>query len=257
VRLSRLLVVLLSLAGFAFASPLGFLGIGSMGVVNVMLISSDFTFDPAAVSAVCFGKPCNGDVNTATTLTFAGNPLLTSEGILINGGFPFGSPLPANAQIFNPFLQFAGHPNLKFILGGVRPGSTNTDCSGLATGQSCSIDENGTPSNVVLTANGDNTTVSLNLFGTAIDGVGPVSLWVGGFSATIPNTTPLAIAKYFCGDDASCTPFEILNSPTLTVRSVSGSFFAFENPVPEPNTTLLMGAGLILVGLTLRRFKVV
>jgi len=244
------------LGGYAFASPIGFLGIGSTGFVNATLTSSEFTFDPAAVG-ICPGAPCNGDVNTATTLTFAGGPLASSEGILINGGFPLGAPLPLNAQIFNPFLQFAGHANLKFTLVGVNPGSTNTNCAGLLTGQSCSILENGTPSNVVLTASGDNTNVSLSLFGTATDGTGLPSLWVGGFSATIPNFTPLQIAQYFCGADAACTPLELLNSPSLIVRSVSGSFFAFENPVPEPNTTVLMGAGLILLGLTLRRFRVV
>jgi len=226
--------------------------------VNATLTSSEFTFDPAAVPLVCFGSPCNGDVNTATTLTFAGGPLASSEGILINGGFPLGAPPPGTAQIYNPFLQFAAHPNLKFILTGVNAGSTNTNCFGLANGQSCSLNEAGTPSNVVLTASGDtNTNVSLSLFGTATDGTGLSSRWVGGFSATIPNMTPAQIAVLFCGGDGSCTAAEVASSPNLIVRSVSGSFFAFENPVPEPNTTVLMGAGLILLGLTLRRFRVV
>jgi len=224
--------------------------------VNATLTASDFTFDPAAVG-ICPGPtPCNGDVNTATTLTFAGGPLSSSGGILINGGFPLGAPPPVGATIFNPFLQFAGHTNLQFILTTVNPGSTNTNCAGLTTGQSCSVNENGTPSNVVLTASGDNTNVSLSLAGIAIDGTG-TSRWVGGFSATIPNMTPLQIAQYFCGADASCTAGELLTSPNLIVRSVSGSFFAFDTPVPEPNTTVLMGAGLILLGLTLRRFRVV
>jgi hypothetical protein len=225
--------------------------------VNATLTSSEFTFDPAAVG-ICPGAPCNGDVNTATTLTFFGGPLASSEGILINGGFPLGAPLPLNAQIFNPFLQFAGHANLKFILTGVNAGSTNTNCFGLANGESCSLNENGTPSNVVLTLSGTtNTNVSLSLFGTATDGIGLSSLWVGGFSATIPNQTPAQIAQLFCGADGSCTAAEVLASPNLVVRSVSGSFFSFENPVPEPSTTVLMGAGLILLGLTLRRFRVV
>jgi len=217
------------------------------------LTSSLFTIDPAALG-VCPASSCNGDVNTATNLTFAGGPLATSEGILINGGFPLGAPPPLTAQVFNPFLQFAGHANLKFTLLGVDPGSANTNCAFLLTGQSCSILENGTPSNVVLTRSGSNTNVSLSMFGTVTDGAG-VSQWVGGFSATLPNITPLEVAQFFCGADASCSALEIINSPTVEVRSVSGSFLAF-TPVPEPKTTVLIGAGLILFGLGLRRFRV-
>jgi len=112
----------------------------------------------------------------------------------------------------------------------------------------------GTPSPVVLTVNGTNTNVAISLFGTATDGTGS-SNWTGGFSATIPNITPLAIEQFFCGADAVCSPAEVAGSPTLVVRSTSGSVFA--STVPEPNTTVLLGAGLILLSLTLRRVKAV
>lgn len=249
----KLLVTVLCLGGSAIAAPIGTLGIGSSGVVNATLTSILFTPDLGFVGA-CPGTTCNGDVNTGTTLTFAGGPLTPNEGILINGGLPLGTPPPANATFFNPFLQFALHPNLTYTLLGVNPGSPNTNCVGLGNGQSCSILENGTPSPVLLTANGPNTVVSISLFGVASDGSG-TSNWVGGFSATLPNTTPLDILQFFCGTDNSCSPAEIANSPTLQVRSTSGSFFA--TAVPEPNTTVLLGAGLILLSLTLRRFKVV
>jgi hypothetical protein len=68
--------------------------------------------------------------------------------------------------------------------------------------------------------------------------------------------TPLQIVQFFCGTDATCSAGEIAASPTLTVRSTSGSFFANAATVPEPNTTLLLGAGLILLSITLRRLKV-
>jgi len=229
------------------------LGIGSSGVVDATLTSILFTPDPSALG-VCPGAPCNGDVNTGTDLTFAGGPLGSKEGILINGGQAFGGPPPAGAGIVNPFLQFAAHPNLMFIILGVDPGSANTNCSGLANGQSCSILVGATPSPVLLTRNGTNTNVSISLFGFATDGVGPNSNWTGGFSATIPNLTPLQVEQFFCGADAVCTPAEAAASPTLEVRSTSGSFFA--STVPEPSTTVLMGAGLILLSLTLRRVKV-
>jgi len=228
------------------------LGIGSSGVVNATLTSILFTPDPTA-TGTCPGAPCNGDVNTGTTLTFAGGPLTPGEGILINGGSAFGTPPPAGATIFNPFLQFANHPNLTFTILGIDPGSSNPNCAGLSNGQSCSLLELGTPSPVLLTVNGSNTNVSISLFGTASDGVGAASRWTGGFSATIPNTTPLEVAQFFCGADATCSAAEIAASPTLVVRSTSGSFFA--TTVPEPNTSAMLGAGLVLLSLTLRRMK--
>lgn len=251
----KLLLTIVSFGGCALASPIGYLGIGSSGVVDATLTSILFTPDVSATCPASFnGGVCNGEVNSGTTLTFAGGPLSVTEGILINGGFPVGTPPPANAQFFNPFLQFAAHPNLTYTLQGVSPGSSNTNCAGLASGQSCSILENGTPSPVVLTANGaGGAIVNISLFGTASDGVGLSSNWTGLFSATIPNMTPLQIEQYFCGADAVCSASEIANSPTLEVRSTSGSFFA--TAVPEPSTTVMLGAGLVLLSLTLRRVK--
>jgi hypothetical protein len=255
VSAKRLLIAVLSLGGYAFASPIGTLGIGSSGVVTATLTSILFTADVGFVG-VCPGATCNGDVNSGTNLVFSGGPLTTNEGILINNGQAFGTPPPAGAGFFNPFLQFANHPGLTFTLLGVFGGSANTNCAGLTTGQSCSILENGTPSPVVLTASGNGSNVSISMFGTATDGNG-VSNWSGQFAATVPDMTPFQILQFFCGADAACSAAEIANSPSLTVRSTSGSFFATAAPaVPEPSTTVLMGAGLILLSLTLRRVKV-
>jgi len=247
---AKLFISILTLGGCALASPIGTLGIGSSGIVDATLTSILFTPDPAAIGA-CPGAPCNGDVNTGTTLTFVGGALATGEGILINGGLPFGATPPATT--FNPFLQFANNPGLLFFITGVDPGSSVPNCAGLLNGQSCSLDVAGTPSPVLLTRNGSNTNVSISLFGVATDGSGPLSNWTGGFSATIPNQTPQQIAQFFCGADAICTAAEAASSPTLIVRSTSGSFFA--TTVPEPSTTVMLGAGLILLSFTLRRMK--
>jgi len=252
VSVNRLLVAVLSVAGCAIATPVGTLGIGSAGVVNATLTSITFTPDISANGA-CPGAPCNGSVNTGTTLQFFGGPLTPGDGILINGGFAFGTPPPPGATIFNPFLQFANHPNLMFFISGVDAGSANTNCAGLANGQSCSIQTGPVVSPVILTRNGTNTNVAISLFGIATDGVGLSSNWGGGFSATLPNTTPLEIVQFFCGADANCSAGEIANSPNLEVRSTSGSFFA--TAIPEPNTPAMLGGGLILLSLGLRRFK--
>lgn len=251
-NIKKLLAVGLVVGGCAIASPVGTLGIGSTGVVNATLTSILFTPD-AGYLGTCPGAPCNGDVNSGTTLVFAGGPLTVGEGILINNGLPFGAPPPVGATIYNPFLQFAIHSNLTFTLTGVDPGSSNTDCAAasLVNGGTCSILEAGTPSPVILTRNGSNTNVAISLFGMASDGVGLSSRWTGGFSATIPDKTPLDLAQFFCGADAVCTAAEVAASPTLEVRSTSGSFFV--TMVPEPNTPIMLGGGLLLLSLALRR----
>jgi len=254
VKIQKLLAVGILVGGCAVASPIGTLGIGSTGVVNATLTSILFTPD-AGFLGTCPSATCNGDVNSGTTLTFNGGPLTINEGILINNGLAFGTPPPAGATIFNPFLQFAIHNNLTFTLLGIDAGSPNSDCAAASAvnGGTCSILEAGTPSPVILTRNGSNTNVAISLFGTASDGSGLSSRWTGGFSATIPDTTPLAIAQFFCGADAVCTPAEVAASPTLVVRSTSGSFFA--TAVPEPNTPVMLGGGLLLLSLALRRLK--
>ena len=238
----------------AFASPVGILGVGSSGVVAATLTSILFTPDPSAIGP-CPGAPCNGDVNTGSTLTFVGGPLATQEGILINSGQPFGSPPPPGAGEFNPFFQFAAHPNLLFTLTGVDPGSSNTNCVVASIGGSCSIDVAGIPSPIVLTKVGTATLVSMGFFGTATDGSG-TSLWSGAFSATIPSITPKEILLSFC-PSGTCTAADVAAGRTLEARSTSGSFDVTSGVtgVPEPGTfsMLLTGAGFVVIGLVRRK----
>jgi hypothetical protein len=251
VKITKSSVVALAalfVGGCAYASPIGTLGIGSAGVVDATLTSILFTTDNSA-QGTCPGAACNGEVNSGTTLTFSGGPLTVGEGILINGGLPFGAPPPVGATLFNPFLQFANHSNLTYTLTGVDAGSSNTNCVGLTNGQSCSINVAGSTSPVLLTVNGTNTNVAISLFGIASDGSG-VSNWTGGFSATIPDTTPLAILQFFCGTDNVCDSSDVAAGKVLEVRSTSGSFFANAAAVPEPGTVSLFAIGAALIGLS-------
>lgn len=241
-------------AGGAFASPMGVLGIGSSGTIDATLTSIFFTPDPSA-TGTCTPAPCNGDVNSATTLTFdSGSTLTTNEGILINQGNAIGAPPPAGAGFFNPFLTFDANPDLVFNVSGVGAGSSNTNCIGLANGDSCSLLVAGTPSPVTLQLLNGNTIASISFFGVASDSMGS-SNWQGGFSATIPGVTPADILHDLCGMDNVCSAADAQAGTQLVLRSVSGSFTATASPVPEPGTIslLLSGIGFVALGLINKR----
>jgi hypothetical protein len=247
-KLTWAIVASLAAIGTTYANPVGTLGIGSGSGINATATSIDWLLDPNAL--FCPGG-CNGDVTATSNLTFDGGALVTSEGVVINNKQAFGTPPPAGAGVFNPFLQFPNNPALTFTLTGVEAGSTNHDCSTATSSIGCSIVVNGITSPVVLFRSGPSGSfVTISMSGFATDATGP-SDWTGGFSATIPNRTPLQIAQFFCGADQNCTAAEALASPTLPITTNSGSFTASFTPsgVPEPGTISLFLGGVALLGL--------
>lgn len=244
-------LLLLALAATASASPVGVLGLGSDAGVTATLTSLTFLPDPTSIPP---GPPWDAAVNNTTTLSFAGGPLNVGEGVSINNNTPFvaGSPLPIDF-----FFRFAAHPNLDFTLTGVVPSGAQTNCAlAVSNGQTCSLLINGIESPVILQANGTGgTIVSITFSGTATDGVGGPSPWVGSFSPTIPNLTPLGIATALCpnyvaqGD--ACTSADVAAGHSVLVPSNSGSFtVSMAASVPEPGTISMIGIGVALVTLS-------
>jgi len=236
--MSKLTTVVLAVvlgAAPALADITGTLGLGSAGFVEMRLTSLNWTPDSAALPVP--GPPWNADVNSSTSLSFFGGPLFSQEGVLINEGQAFGTPPPAGAGVYNPFLTFEVHSNLQFFLTGVDAGNSNHNCVGLADGQSCSLLVAGNPSPIVLQKVGTSTNWSINFFGFATDGVSNNQDWTGSFSATIPNTSPLDIEQSLCGIDDVCDAADVAAGRTIDVRSVSGSILATTpTAVPEPGT---------------------
>lgn len=254
-------LLLLVLAVSASASPVGLVGTGSSGTLQVTLLSLTWTSDPAALPLP--GPPWNEDVNTSSHLTFAGcatgvngSPgcLFTQEGVLINNGNPFcggtNSTCPGGAEALPQpkFLQFEGHPNLIYQLNTVAAGSS-TNCL-VNAAVTCSIFLGGVGSPIVLTPIGNfGTSASIGLMGVASDaGIagltqpGSNSTWTGGFNATIPDMTPQQIVDFFCPGGA-CNV-----NAVLTVNSVGGSFAA--TAIPEPGTVSMIVIGVALVTLS-------
>jgi len=246
-------MLLLALTATASASPVGILGLGSDGGVNATLVSLLFLADPTSTPP---GPPWAAAINNTTTLTFAGGPLNVGEGVAINNNTPLiaGAPLPIDF-----FFRFAAHPLLDFQLTTVVPSGAQTNCQlAVSNGQTCSLLINGVPSAVILQANGSGGTIaSITLAGLASDGVGPTSNWVGSFSPTIPNMTPLQIATLLCpnylAQGNACTSADVALGRVLNVPSNSGSFVVTMGSgpgVPEPGTVSMIIIGVALVAVS-------
>lgn len=248
--------------GTALTARLCLVGVMAGSAAHAV-VSGSFAFD---------GNGTTVSVSLAS-LTFAGandtivgsSNLTYGPGILLPVGtlgriFNIGAVLPVD-----PFMTENGIPLLDFKLTGLGPGDTTDphNCStATSNGQSCSLLLNSPPfppntvSPVILTFNNNKTTALLNMSGTVTDG-GPItSFWTGQLSATL--TAPLNQITNPAGGAVDPTPQNIFtyfqNNPNgAIVTTFSGTITA--TPVPEPGTTILMGAGLMLVSLGFRRWR--
>jgi len=257
--LFTLFAVLIACASMASATIIGDLKTGSGGTVTVTLTSVTFNTDTSSSPP---GPPWNAEVASGTNITFAGCPsgVLGTAGCLDSGAFgpneaiQVFSPLTATTPIpVANFLTFAGnsvtHAPLVYSLTGLGPGSSNTNCQGLAIGQSCSVFA-GAP--LILTRTASGTEANLSVMGMANDGTGAVA-YVGEFQSPISGMTPGDLQLFFC-PSGTCTGSDFASGKSVT-RSQSGDFVA--NVVPEPETTaLVLGGLLVLLGrIGMRRFN--
>jgi hypothetical protein len=227
------------------------------------IVTGSFAFD---------GNGTQVTVSLAT-LTFAGgnDTKVTTVGLTYGPGtlLPFGN-LGNIANIgstfpVDPFMTENGTP-LDFKLVSIGPGDLTDphDCSSATSnGQSCSLLLNsppfplGTVSPVILTFNNGTTNAVVHLNGTVTDGSGITSNWSGQLSATL--TAPLnQITSNPQGGNVAPTPQNIAayfaaNPNGDIVTSFSGTITA--SAVPEPDSTLLLGAGLMVLSFGVRRLR--
>jgi len=232
------------------------------GVAAHAAVSGSFAFDgngtnvTVGLASLIFAGGNDAKVTTSN-LTYGSGTLLApgNLGNIQN----IGSSFPVDF-----FMTFNGTP-LDFKLTGIGPGDLIDphDCStATSNGQSCSLLLNsppfppGTVSPVILTYNNATTNAVVHINGTVTDGTGVTSTWTGQISATL--TAPLnQITTGPVGPNVPPTPQNIFtyfqsNPNGAIVTSFSGTVTAV---VPEPDTTLLLGAGLMVLGFGFRRLR--
>lgn len=212
------------------------LGMISMGRMASASVTGTLDLSAGANTVTVTGTTItwNGDftVSNTTTLTYDGGLTLPggTQGVLKN--------LPPNPPVLG-FITFPTVPTLVFNLGTLGPGDSNTVCTGLAVGDSCSTFA-GSP--FVLTRSPTGTDVSLSADGTVIDGTLPISTWMGQFTEPITGLSPAAIQAIILSGNSITKPY-------------SGEFVATIEqsgpPTPEPGTMslLTLAGGCLLFAL--------
>ena len=184
-------------------------------------------------SGPIFGTPTGDIVFTYGEGSFSG--LTLTAGTLLDLTNP---PALVGVPINIPnFLTAAVQPTWDFTLTYIAPGEgTNAGC--LDGDPSTNCTPTGSPFTIVDV--GSNALVSLVMSGTVTDLVGPVSQWEGIYSTQ------------FTGESAASILAE-LGRLGFVESSYSAEVVADTTAVPEPLSGLLLGSGLLLASMVLRR----
>jgi hypothetical protein len=222
-------VGLMLTASPSFATVVGNLSIGGDATLTVTPNSVVFSENGSF--------PGSSQVGANTNLSYSGGSVSVGQPVVINNGNPISlSSTPASVPV-----TFPDETGLSFNLTTFGPGSSNTNCADLSTGQSCSP----TNSPVILTYTGTGiegtptgslgTSAALTVAGTAMDPNGTISNVTGLFTASIPGETPE----------------QLVTTDTSVSATYSGGFTvsAGTTMTPEPNVVWVMALAGLLMGL--------
>lgn len=219
-------------------------GLGCAFVAMTAIASASTTYNLSVAN--CSG---GGATVTATTIVWSPNGTAMNTGCIDSGigtdvAYMGGTLLPndvgnimdlsAGTLPVNDFMTFSGTP-LDFVLTGIGPGLSNTNCALSPTNTTCSPFA-GSP--FVLTYLGANLTgVGLSVNGTVADLAGPAT-WSGSFTTQLNLSASAIQTVETTGGSIASTQSGNFN---VTVTPISST--------PEPSTTamLLMGGGLIAI----------
>jgi hypothetical protein len=215
-------------------------------------LSGSFTFDGSVTATLnTITWQSNGGTadkanfgSTALTGDFSGlaGQILTIDNLDRASGEPVGTPFAGKQFVLFDTAPSLGILDITFIALGVFP---STDCHNPVRlpGQVCSLSTadvpGGSPFNFTNTASDgvhvDGSTVSFSFAGVTLDGQ---SKWSGVWTAQF--------------NEAYQDIFTMFASGPIT-NSYSASVVV--TPIPEPDTMILLGAGLLVVSLGVRRLR--
>lgn len=207
-----------------FATPIGKLDTNGCAGNGVVVTATTIDWDPSGTGLGCI------TTGATTNVIYAG-------GTLVPGTVGSIKDLPAGPVPVLNFMTFVGAPSLHFDLSGLSPGPANINCAGLNNFEVCAAFA-GSPFALQL-SNGQ-TIVSLGVFGNVSDGVAPSATWLGSFSVTLSNLTPAQIQTIIAGGGSVSST----HAGNFTLSSVD---------VPEMDSIVLLGMGLLLCLPRLRR----
>lgn len=226
----------------------GFLAMTSMASASILgtgalnLSVANCSGGGATVTATTIvWSPAGTAANTGCIDTGLGTGINYTGGSL--GANDVGNIMDLTAGLLpvNDFMTFAGTP-LDFVLTGVGPGSTNTNCALSMTNPTCSV-ALGSP--FILTFISPTATgIALGVNGTLNDGTmgGASALWNGSFTTQLNESGTQIQSTELTGGAISSTQS---GNFAVTVSSTT--------PEPSSSVMLLMGAGLIAIALHRKR----
>jgi hypothetical protein len=179
-------------------------------------------------------SPSGTAPNTGCIDSGIGTSVSYMGGTLLAGDVGNIADLTAGTLPVDDFMTFSGTP-LDFVLTGIGPGLTNTNCALSMTNTTCSPFV-GSP--FILTYISATTTgVALGVDGTVADLAGPAT-WSGSFTTQLNMSGASIQAAEAGGGSISSTQSGNFN---VTVTPISST------PEPSSAVMLLMGGGLIAV----------
>ncbi len=219
-------LALLGWSGTAMATAIGPLSVANCSGGGVTVSATSITWTPAGTVA---GTGCI-DTGIGTNVTYSGGTL----GAGVQGNIK--NLTASGPSTTDQFMTFQG-TTLDFVLTSLGPGSSNTNCSGLAQGASCSVFA-GSPFLLTNLGNGS-TGVSLTASGSVTD-TGVTTFWTGAFTTQLNLDAATIQADILGGQSISST-----HSAQFTIASV-----------PEPTTlSMLLLGGVALMGSKVRKLR--
>jgi hypothetical protein len=215
----------------SFANTVETLNTGGTGTVTVTPLGITFTEnDPA-------GGGSSTEVGVGTTLSDDGVTLAPGQPIDITATGGGNTVTPATLPAT---LTFPDEPDLSITLTSFGPGSSNSDCVGLMSGESCSPTTPYGPSPIILTAAGNTGTTAI--------------LPVAGFE-TVSGVTVADVSGNFSANIANDTPEQLQASAVYTTTYSGQLTLNATSVVPEPRQISIVVLAGLLMGLVVSKRK--